>query len=199
MNICILIAEIIQEPQLRYTADNQTAITEMVVQFESHRADDPPATLKAIAWGNRAQEIYNQYKVGDRLIFEGRLSIKSFERPEGFKEKRAELVISRVHPLGTISSNTTPQSAPTQTVIPPETTNQNVVSLESRRQGGSVLPDQTSEFTRNPVPQPSVAKPISSDSGNNYPPDMPNSPPSTAQNSDLSSEPDAQDLDEIPF
>lgn len=200
MNICILIAEIIQEPQLRYTADNQTAITEMVVQFESNRADDPPATLKAIAWGNRAQDIYNQYKVGDRLVFEGRLSMKNVERPEGFKEKRAELVISRVHPLGTMNSNTTPQSVPVKTAIPPVTTNQNVVSLESRRQGGSVLPDQTPEFTSNPSPQPSVTTSTSSSTANNYPPDMPSSPPSSAQSSDFSSEQDAQEnLDEIPF
>jgi single-stranded DNA-binding protein len=200
MNSCILMAEIIQEPQLRYTADNQTAITEMLVQFDSIRADDPPATLKAIAWGNRAQEIYNDYKVGDRLVFQGRLSMKTFDRPEGFKEKRAELVISRVYPLGTAVNTPTP-SLPSQTVVPPVTTSQNVVSMESRRQLGTVLPNQTAEFTPTPVSQPQVVTPMNSGSSHAYPPDIAytsRSTPDSFESSDNNSTSEA-DLDEIPF
>jgi single-stranded DNA-binding protein len=52
MNSCVLMAEIIQEPQLRYTSDN-LAITEMLVQFpNSQRPEDAPATLKVVGWGN---------------------------------------------------------------------------------------------------------------------------------------------------
>ena len=48
MNSCVLMAEIIQEPQLRYTADN-LAITEMLVQFpNSLRAEDQLVTLKVV-------------------------------------------------------------------------------------------------------------------------------------------------------
>jgi len=38
-----------------------------------------------------------QYHQGDRII-EGRLSMNTVERPEGFKEKRAELTVQRIHP-----------------------------------------------------------------------------------------------------
>ncbi len=99
MNSCILMAEIVQEPQLRYTPDN-TALAEMIVQFPGIRAEDPPATLKVVGWGNLAQEIQQQYRQGDRVIIEGRLSMNTVERPEGFKEKRAELTIQRIHSLG---------------------------------------------------------------------------------------------------
>jgi single-stranded DNA-binding protein len=99
MNSCILMAEIVQEPQLRYTPD-QTALAEMLVQFPGLRAEDPPATLKVVGWGNLAQEIQQQYHQGDRIIIEGRLSMNTVERPEGFKEKRAELTVQRIHPLG---------------------------------------------------------------------------------------------------
>ena len=99
MNNCILMAEIVQEPELRYTSDNQTAIAEMLVQFPGNRAEDPPSTLKVVGWGNVAQEIQQQYHQGDRIIVEGRLSMNTVERPEGFKEKRAELTAQRVHPL----------------------------------------------------------------------------------------------------
>jgi single-strand DNA-binding protein len=100
MNSCTLMAEIIQEPQLRYTTD-QTAIAEMLVQFPGLRAEDAPATLKVVGWGNLAQTIQETYHQGDRVIIEGRLSMITLDRPEGFKEKRAELTAQRIHRLGT--------------------------------------------------------------------------------------------------
>lgn len=98
MNNCILMAEIVQEPQLRYTTE-QLALTEMLVQFPGLRTEDPPATLKVVGWGNLAQDIQRTYHQGDRIILEGRLSMSTVERPEGFKEKRAELTVQRIHPL----------------------------------------------------------------------------------------------------
>jgi single-stranded DNA-binding protein len=94
-------ADIIQEPQLRYTADN-LAVTEMLVQFSnSQRPEDPPATLKVVSWGNLATDVQQNYHQGDRVIIEGRLGMVTFERRnEGFKEKRAELTIQRIHPVG---------------------------------------------------------------------------------------------------
>ena len=109
MNSCILMAEIVEEPQLRYTPD-QTALAEMLVQFPGLRAEDAPATLKVVGWGNLAQQIQQQYHQGDRVIIEGRLSMNTIDRPEGFKEKRAELTVQRIHSLGdgiSISSSVT--------------------------------------------------------------------------------------------
>ncbi|MDX2214486.1 MAG: single-stranded DNA-binding protein [Oculatellaceae cyanobacterium bins.114] len=99
MNSFILMAEIIQEPQLRYTSDNQTPIAEMMVQFEGLREDSPPETLRVVGWGNLAQEIQEKYHEGDRLVIEGRLNINTIDRPEGFKEKRAELTAQRIHKI----------------------------------------------------------------------------------------------------
>lgn len=100
MNHCVLMAEVVQAPQLRYTSDTQTPIAEMSVQFEALRDGDPPESLKVVGWGNLAQEIQERYQVGDRLIVEGRLTMVSTERPEGFREKRAELTAQRIHKLG---------------------------------------------------------------------------------------------------
>lgn len=100
MNSCILMAQIIQDPELRYTSENQTPIAQMLVQFPALRAEDPPTTLKVVGWGNFATEIKENYVAGDRVIIEGRLNMNTIERPEGFKEKRAELTASRIHKLG---------------------------------------------------------------------------------------------------
>jgi single-stranded DNA-binding protein len=100
MNSYILMAEIIRNPELRYTPDNQTPIAEMLVQFPGLRPEDPAATLKVVGWGNLAQEIQERYHEGDRVVIEGRLTMSTIDRPEGFKEKRAELTAQRIHSLG---------------------------------------------------------------------------------------------------
>jgi single-stranded DNA-binding protein len=91
-------AEIVEKPQLRYTTDN-LAIAEMLVQFPGVRAEDPPATLKVVGWGNLAQEIEQNYHKGDRAIIEGRLNMNTVQL-DGYKEKRAELTAQKIHPLG---------------------------------------------------------------------------------------------------
>ncbi|GAP97771.1 single-stranded DNA-binding protein [Leptolyngbya sp. NIES-2104] len=117
MNSIILLADIVQEPQLRFTSDNQTPIAELRVEFAGLRPEDPTTQLKAVGWGNLAQEIQANYHEGDRVILEGRLTMNTVDRPEGFKEKQAELTIQRIHSLNgaTISSSvTTPTAVPTR-------------------------------------------------------------------------------------
>jgi single-strand DNA-binding protein len=127
MNNCVLMAEIIQAPQLRFTQDNQTAIAEMRVQFPGSRPEDPPTQLKVVGWGNLAQEIQSSsYQEGDRVILEGRLGMNSIDRPEGFKEKVAELTLQRIYPLtGTVTagssqplSSSTFASTPSASPVP---------------------------------------------------------------------------------
>ena len=73
-------AEIIQQPELRYTADNQLEITQMLVQFWGVRDNDPPANLKVVGFGKLAKEIQQNYKEGDRVILVGRLTMNVIDR-----------------------------------------------------------------------------------------------------------------------
>lgn len=97
MNSCILMAQIVQEPQLRFTAE-QMAICELLVEF-FERGAQAPSQLKVVGWGNLAQEIQKSYHQGDRVIIEGRLTMNSVQL-DGYKEKRAELTVQKVYPLG---------------------------------------------------------------------------------------------------
>ncbi len=98
MNSCILMAQIVQEPQLRFTPD-QMAIAEMLVEFSERGSGESPSRLKVVGWGNLAQEIQKSYHQGDRVIIEGRLTMNSVQQ-EGYKEKRAELTVQKIYPLG---------------------------------------------------------------------------------------------------
>jgi single-strand DNA-binding protein len=97
MNSCILMAEIVQAPELRSTSDNQMEIAEMFVQFTNGKPENPPALIKVVGWNNLAREIKEKYRQGDRVIIEGRLEMSVTEKPEGYKEKRAQLIASRIH------------------------------------------------------------------------------------------------------
>ena len=99
MNSCIIMGEIVKAPELRYTQEGQMAIAEMTVQIEPLRANDPASTLKVVAWGNLGQQVQEQCHAGDTVILEGRLNMNTLDRPEGYKEKVAELTVSRIHPV----------------------------------------------------------------------------------------------------
>jgi single-stranded DNA-binding protein len=133
MNSCILMAEITQNPELRSTADNQMEIAEMFVQFINAKPENPPALIKVVGWNNLAREIKEKYRQGDKVVIEGRLEMNTIDKPEGYKEKRAQLIASRIHPLGATdmpadlstpaaSSNTPPAAAakPTNDNTPPK-------------------------------------------------------------------------------
>ena len=125
MNNCVLMAEIVKAPELRYMQDGQTAIAEMTVQFPSLRSEDPMESLKVVGWGNLAQQIQEQFHEGDQVVIEGRLNMVLTDRPEGFKEKRAELTVNRVHKvqvdLNAPRIASTP-AAPMQQTRPPQPT-----------------------------------------------------------------------------
>jgi single-stranded DNA-binding protein len=128
-------AEIIKDPELRYTSDNQMAIANMFVQFTppfGSRPEDPHPTLEAIGWGNMATEIKEKYRKGDRVIIEGRLEMNTLEI-DGYKEKHARLVVSRCHPLTgehTPTANHTAATEPSNRVVPFPTVNEEPPAMD---------------------------------------------------------------------
>ena len=134
MNSCILMAQIVSDPELRSTQD-QTSVTTMLVEFESTREGEAPGKVKVEGWGKLAEEMKNSYSAGNQVIVEGRLSMNLIDMPEGYKQKVAKLVASRIYPLEASSSDyqpsgnvvdfaptSEPQSVPAYTAPEPEPT-----------------------------------------------------------------------------
>ncbi len=130
MNHCLLEAEVMEAPQIRYTQDNQTPIAEMTVQIEGLRPDDPASTLKVVGWGNLAQDLQNRVRAGQRVVLEGRMRMNSVARADGVREKKAELTLSRLHPLTSSAGSeptgaaAAPTQAPTRSAPPAERASQ---------------------------------------------------------------------------
>lgn len=100
MNSIVLMAEVLTEPELRYTPDNQNAIASFLVQFPSNRAEDSPYRIRVVGWNNLANEIMERkYQRGARVLIEGRLRCDTIER-SGRKEKVTEIVAARVYDVG---------------------------------------------------------------------------------------------------
>lgn len=114
-------AEIISNPELRYTADNQMAIANTIVQFSpplGSRPDEQHPTIEVVGWGNLATEIKENYHQGDLVTIEGRLEMNTIEQ-DGYKSKRATLIASRIYRVNAVDSPTT---APATTTTPTSAT-----------------------------------------------------------------------------
>ncbi|MEL7007507.1 MAG: single-stranded DNA-binding protein [Cyanobacteria bacterium J06631_6] len=109
MNSCILMAQIVSDPELRSTQD-QTSVSTMLVEFESTREGEAPGKVKVEGWGNLAEEIKNTYSVGNQIIVEGRLSMNVIEM-DGYKQKVAKLVASRIYPVSGMVNSTNDSGA----------------------------------------------------------------------------------------
>ncbi|NJL02317.1 MAG: single-stranded DNA-binding protein [Spirulinaceae cyanobacterium SM2_1_0] len=177
MNSCVLTAQVVEAPKLRYTQDNQTPVADMFVEFAGGREDDPPSRLRVVGWNNLATEIQEQCQVGDRITIQGRLQMSTIDRPEGFKEKRAELVASRIYRQdGTTSAPATPAPAP-----------DNVVPLPSASRSRE---DNYEDYAEAPPPKATKSKRKAKAPAPDTPP-MPMPPPAPPV--------DDADLDDIPF
>lgn len=98
MNTCILMAEVITNPELRKTPDD-VDVANMMVEFPGLRDEDPTTRIRVVGWRNLGVEMSQNYAVGDRVVIEGRLSMNLIEM-NGYKEKRAELVASHIYAMG---------------------------------------------------------------------------------------------------
>ena len=137
MNSIVLMAEIVTEPEMRFTPDN-LAVASMLVSFPSNRQGEADYQVRVATFGETAQQVADTYVVGDRVTVEGQLHINTIER-EGRNEKRAELNARRIYKLGAggavevtgtaerspapkrAAKPTTPRSASTAATKPAET------------------------------------------------------------------------------
>lgn len=97
MNSIVLMAEIVTEPEMRFTPDN-LAVASMLVSFPSNRQGEPDFQVRVATFGETAQQVADTYAVGDRVTVEGQLHVNTVER-DGRNEKRAELNARRIYKL----------------------------------------------------------------------------------------------------
>lgn len=154
MNSCILMAQIVSNPELRSTQD-QTSVSTMIVEFESTREGDAPGTVQVEGWGNLAEDMKQSYSTGDQVIIEGRLSMNVIEQ-NGYKEKKAKLVASRIYAMGASSTTAPVYQAEAQPAPQPS----NVIDF-------APTPTPAPSYTPAPAPAPAPEPTPTPAEGNN--------------------------------
>ncbi|MDE5072399.1 MAG: single-stranded DNA-binding protein [Trichodesmium sp. St16_bin4-tuft] len=142
MNSCILMVQITKDPELRYTADSQLPVAEMIVEFPNLGVNNKPALLKVVAWRDLAEQVNEKYHQGDYVIVEGRLNINTIERPEGFKEKRSELTASKIYPISSEAMTQDENQMPTN-----KSSNRNFTKQQSQEEQYSNVVDLKSRLS----------------------------------------------------
>jgi len=145
MNSIVLMAEVLTDPELRRTPDNQSSIASFLVQFAGGRAEDAPYRIKVVGWNNLADEMVEKYHKGDQVVVEGRLRLDTVDRGT-YKEKRTELIAQRVHSFGggSTASNASPSNvspAPARTNPPANPAPSNSVPMSNYVPVASPAPD----------------------------------------------------------
>jgi single-strand DNA-binding protein len=106
LNRVILIGNLGQDPELRYTQSNMGVLSLRMATTESYfdtntkerkeRTDWHSITV----WGKRGEALNKILSKGSRLCVEGRLQTRTFEDKQGTKQYRTDVVATNVVLLG---------------------------------------------------------------------------------------------------
>lgn len=95
MNSIVLNAQIINDPQLRYTGgENQERVADTRIQFSGIGKDSPPSQVKLTAWNTAADQLI-KCSNGSTVQIVGRLSPYAVEH-NGVNERYMEIVASQI-------------------------------------------------------------------------------------------------------
>lgn len=111
MNAIALMGTLQSEPELRFTQDGLACLS-VIVSFSAGRLEEADYQIRAIAFGNLAEEVSKNFHHGDGVIIEGRLQAETRNKPDGTKGKVTELVARRIYAGATGASVGSASPAP---------------------------------------------------------------------------------------
>jgi single-strand DNA-binding protein len=94
MNSLIISGMLLEQPQQKSVGDDQS-IAEAWVEIQSVKGEEKSNKIRISAW-NITGETLMQYNVGDCLLLQGSLAMRTVEREAGYKEKLAEMTVADV-------------------------------------------------------------------------------------------------------
>ena len=94
MNNFTAVVEFASIPEMRYTGDNQTAITNPTLRLMTPYGSGDAFTINSVAWGRVAEQV-SKMEFGSIALVSGQLNVMRVDR-EGFKESVASLKINKI-------------------------------------------------------------------------------------------------------
>lgn len=105
MNTITIIGRLGQDPELRFTKDGKEIVEFSVATTRKINDREDTVWHRCVAFGDSAQHYVSSFAKGRRVIVIGRLSTKEYEKKDGTKATRTELIVdeaglsSRYHNL----------------------------------------------------------------------------------------------------
>ena len=107
LNQVILMGRIATDPTLRHTQTSNTAVSNFRIAIESQGRDDTTYFFDIIAWGNRAEFIYDYFGKGDMIALCGHLVTQKKKNGDGFEWSQPAVQVDEVSFTGAPSRRDT--------------------------------------------------------------------------------------------
>lgn len=118
MNSVQLLGNLARDPEIRFTKTGRAvamfavACTRTYIPAGSTEQRELTDFIPCVAWGNLAENCGNSLSKGSRVFVQGRISVRSYETPDGQKRYRTEVVCDMVaQTLGTEHASAPAQHA----------------------------------------------------------------------------------------
>lgn len=96
MNSFVLQGTVSKDPEMRYLPNGEKQLCRWKVTAPDIRNDSPDFEIVCTAYGDLANAVFSQYKVGHQLTLEGKLQMNLIEK-NGTKKKVPEVICNKVH------------------------------------------------------------------------------------------------------
>lgn len=99
MNKVILIGRLTKEPELRYTAGNNTAVCQFTIAVDRRfKSDNQPTAdfIPVVAWRQTGEFVSKYFNKGSRIAVVGQIQTRSWDDTEGKKHYVTEVVADEV-------------------------------------------------------------------------------------------------------
>lgn len=99
MNKVILIGRLARDPELRYTAGNNTAVCQISVAVDRRfKSENQPTAdfIPVVAWRQQAEFISKYFTKGSRIAIVGSIQVRSYDDKDGQKRFVTEVIADEV-------------------------------------------------------------------------------------------------------
>ena len=99
MNKVILIGRLTKDPEIRYTAGNNTAVCQFTVAVDRRfKSENQPTAdfIPIVAWRQTAEFVSKYFTKGSRIALVGQIQTRSWDDTEGKKHYVTEVIADEV-------------------------------------------------------------------------------------------------------
>lgn len=138
MNKVIIVGRLTRDPEVRYTQSGKAVASFTVAVNRRFSRSDQQNTadfIPVVAWEKLAEICGNNLTKGQRILIEGRLTIRSYEANDGQKRRVAEVIAQNMEFLEKKQQHNTPAAEST-----------GGSSFDTKSFGKEVFPDEEIPF-----------------------------------------------------